>query len=207
MPTALTVVLATLAVLVAIVGRLYLRARALRPEVYRKLALGDLQPFLRSWGVWLDNRGDILVRHEKVDGTVQFRKHLYKRQPNVLVFRYRNSDDSRRSFPVVRAALEEAKIDYEPELTRRTRKPRAVAVALDVRDVLMPAAALRLIDIVFGALGARTPEFLVWCEGPFQAVPDRDSIPLIAPIAARRAGFRVGVALGRLVRTVRIPRS
>ncbi len=117
------------------------------------------------------------------------------------------ADDSRRTFPIVRAALEEAKIDYELELTRRTRGPRAVAVVLDGRDVLMPAAALRLIDVVFGALCARTPEFLIWCEGRLQAAPDSDSIPLIAPIAAQRAGFRVGVALGRLVRTVWPPAS
>lgn len=178
--------------LLGVVGWLYLRARALRPAVYRNLALGDLQPFLRSWGVWLGNRGEILVRHERADGTVQFRKQLYKRRPNAIVFRYRNADDSRRNFPVVRAAFEEAKIVYELELTRRTRRPRAMAVALDARDILMPAAALRLIDTGFGALGARTPEFRIWCERRLQAAPDRDSIPLIAPIAARRAGFRVG---------------
>src|SRR5207249_9928865 len=107
----------------------------------------------------------------------------------------------------VRAALEDAKLDYELARTRRTRRPRAVVVVLDARDVLMPAAALRLIDVVFGALCARPPEFLIWCEGRLQAVPDSDSIPLVAPIAAQRAGFRVGVALGRLVRTVWPPAS
>jgi len=208
MSIALTIVVTVLAVLGGVVGRAYLRARALRPAVYHNLSLADLDPFLRSWAVWLGNRGEILVGHERADPIVHFRKRTYKRRPNVLFFRFRNADESRRSFPGVRAALDAARVDYDLERTRRTRQPRALVVALDPGDVLMPAAAIRLIDIVFGALQAgTTPGFLIWSEGPFQAVPDRENVPLVAPIAARRAGFRMGVALGRILRAILLPRS
>jgi hypothetical protein len=197
----------TIIAVLIVVGRLYLRARALSPAVYRNLSLEELQPFFRSWGVWLGNRGDILVGHARVAGIVQFRKHVYKRQPNTLVFRYRNVDDSRRNFPVVHAAFDAAKTAYDLELTRHTRRPRAVAVALDARDVLMLAAAVRLVATAFGALGAHTPEFLIWCEGRVQAVPDRAGILMIPEVAARRAGFRLGVALARILRWVWVPRT
>jgi hypothetical protein len=208
MSMTLAIIASILVVIGGVLARLYIRARALGPAVYRNLSLADLEPFLRSWGAWLGNRAEILVRHENADPTVHFRKHLYKRRRNILVFRYRNADDSRRSFPVIRAAFDAARVDYELELTRRTRQPRALTVALDPGDVFMPAAASRLIGIVFGALDAgTTPGFLVWCEGRFQATPDRANVPLIPHIAAHRAGFRMGIALGRLVRRVKLLRS
>jgi hypothetical protein len=202
MSIALTIVAVALTALLGVIGRLYLRARALSPAVYRNLGLGDLQPFLRSWGIWLGDRANILIGHERATGTVQFRKHVYKGRANTLVFRYRNADDSRAGFPAVRTALDRANVDYELELTKRTRRPRAVAVTLNARDVLTPAAAIRLVDTAFGALGASTPEFFVWCEGRLQAAPDSDGIALIPHIAARRAGFRIGVVVGRLWRSV-----
>jgi len=208
MSTALTIVAIVLAILGGVVGWAYLRGRARGPAVYRNLSLTDLEPFLRSWGAWLGNRGEMLVRHQGAEPSVHFRKRTYKRRRNVLLFRYRNADESRRSFSVVRAALEGARVDHEVELTRRTRQPRALVVALDPGDVLVPAAAMRLINTVFAALRVDTTSgFLVWPEGRFQAKPDRENVPLIAPSVARRAGFRMGVALGRLVRAVQPPRS
>jgi hypothetical protein len=208
MSIALAIVAVVLAILGGVVGWAYLRARAVGAAVYRNLSLTDLEPFLRSWGAWLGNRGEILVRHEGVEPIVHFRKCTYKRRRNVLLFRYRNADESRRTFSVVRAALEGARVDYEVELTHRTRQPRALVVALDPGDVLMPAAATRLIDTVFTALHVgTTPGFLVWSEGRFQARPDRENVPLIAPSGGQRAGFRMGVALGRLVRGIQLPRS
>jgi len=207
MSRAFTFVAIVLAVLVAVVGWAYLRARALRPAVYRHLSVADLAPFLRSWAVWLGNRGDIFVGREGTEAIVQFRNRTYRRRPNILFFRYRNADGSRRSFPVVRAALDTAGVDYQLELTPRTRQPRALVVPLDPGDVLMPAAATRLIDIVFGALPKSTePGFLIWSVGPFQRTPDREEVPLVAPVVARRAGFRVGVVLGKIVRAVLLPR-
>ena len=208
MSIALTIVAVVLLILGSVIGWMYVRARALGPAVYRDLSLADLEPFLRSWGAWLGNRGEILVRHKDAEPIVHFRKRTYRRRPNVLLFRYRNADESRGSFSVVRAALETAGVDHEVELTRRTRQPRALVVALDPSDVLMPAAATRLMDSVFRALQVDAMTgFLVWCEGRFQARPDRENVPLVAPSAAQRAGLRMGVALGRLVRAVQLSRS
>src|SRR5215475_13890902 len=106
MSIALTFGAAVLILLGGFGGGMYLRAHALRPAVYRNLSLADLQPFLRSWGVWLGDRGEILVRHERTGPIVHFRKCTYRRRRNVLLFRYRNADESRRSFSIVRAALE-----------------------------------------------------------------------------------------------------
>jgi len=167
-----------------------------------------LSHFFAVGGAWLGNRGEILVRHKDAEPIVHFRKRTYRRRPNVLLFRYRNADESRGSFSGVRAALETAGVDHEVELTRRTRQPRALVVALDPSDVLMPAAATRLMDSVFRALQVDAMTgFLVWCEGRFQARPDRENVPLVAPSAAQRAGLRMGVALGRLVRAVQLSRS
>ena len=76
----------------------YVWVRGPRPTVYRHLGLTELEPFLRSWGAWLANRGVILVRHQDGEPTIQFRKRCYRRRGNVLVFRYRNAGDSRRTF-------------------------------------------------------------------------------------------------------------
>jgi hypothetical protein len=158
--------------------------------------------------VWLGNRGEILVRHKDVEPIVRFRKCTYRRRPNVLLFRYRNADESRRSFSIARAALEAAGVDHDVELTRRTRQPRALVVTLDPSDVLMPAAATRLLATVFRALQVDAiAGFLIWTEGRFQSKPDRENVPLIAPSNAQRAGFRMGVALGRLVRAVQLSRG
>src|SRR5262249_51092250 len=158
-----TIVAAALILLGGFVGRMYLRAQALRPAMHRNLSLPDLQPFLRSWAIWLGNRGEILVRHEGTNLIVHFRKRTYKHRHNVLFFRYPNVDERRGSFPIVHAALEAAGVPYEIERTRGTRKPRALVVALDPADVLMPAAATRLVDTVFTALGVgATPGFLIW---------------------------------------------
>ena len=208
MSIALTIVAVVLLILGGVIGWMYLRARALGPAVYRDLSLTDLEPFLRSWGTWLGNRGEILVRHKDAEPIVHFRKRTYRRRPSVLLFRFRNADESRGSFSVVRAALETAGVGDEVELTRRTRQPRALVVALDPCDVLMPAAAARLMDTVFRALQVDPMAgFLVWSGGRFQSKPDRENVPLIAPSAAQRAGFRIGVALGRLVRAVQLSRS
>lgn len=205
---ALTIVAVVLLVLCSVIGWMYLRARALGPAVYHDLSLTELEPFLRSWGAWLGNRGEILVRHKNAKPIVHFRKRTYRRRPNVLLFRYRNADESRGNFSVVRTALETAGVDHEVELTRRTRQPRALVVALDPSDVLMPAAATRVLRIVFGALQVDAMAgFLVWSEGRFQPRPDRANVPLIAPSAAERAGFRMGAALGRLVRAVQLSRN
>src|SRR4029434_9297757 len=117
MSIALTIVAAVLLILGSVIGWMYLRARALGPAVYRDLTLTDLEPFLRSWGAWLGNRGEILVRHKDAEPIVRFRKRTYRRRPNVLLFRYRNADESRDSFSVVRAALETSGVGYEVELT------------------------------------------------------------------------------------------
>ena len=97
MSIALTIGGVVLAILAGLVGWAYLRARALGPAVYRDLGLTDLEPFLRSWGVWLANRGEILIRHEGAAPIVHFCKRTYRRRPNVLFFRYRNADESRRT--------------------------------------------------------------------------------------------------------------
>jgi hypothetical protein len=205
---ALTIAAAVVLAFGGVIGWMYLRARALGPAVYRDLSLTDLEPFFRSWGVWLGNRGEILVRHKDAEPIVHFRKRTYRRRPNILLFRYRNADESRGSFSVVRAALETAGVDHEVELTRRTRQPRALVVPLDPSDVLMPAAATRLLNTVFRALRVDAMAgFLVWSEGRFQPRPDREDVPLIAPSAAQRAGFRMGVALGKLARAVQLSRS
>jgi hypothetical protein len=208
MSIVVTIVAAVLLSLAGVIGWMYLRARAFAPAVYRDLSLTEIEPFLRSWGVWLGNRGEILVRHKDVEPIVRFLKRTSRRRSNVLLFRYRNADESRGSFSIVRAALETAGVDHEVELTRRTRQPRALVVALDPSDVLMPAVATRLVATVFGALQVDAiAGFLIWTEGRFQARPDRENVPLIAPSAAQRAGFRMGVALGRLVRAVQLSRS
>jgi hypothetical protein len=72
----------------------------------------------------------------------------------------------------------------------------------------MPAAATRLLATVLKALQVDAiTGFLIWTEGRFQAKPDRDNVLLIPPSSAQRVGFRMGVALGRLLRAVQLSRS
>ena len=207
MSTLSIVAAATLTAFLIVVGLLYLNAQTGRPAVYHNLSLVELQPFLRSWGAWLSNRGVIQIGHPKVTGTAQFRKCIYKRQPNTLVFRYRNADDSRRNFPVIQASFDAAKIAYNIELTRSTRKPRALEVVLDPVDVFMPTAATNLIATVFGSLGVQTPNYFIWSEGRVQSSGDRADIPMIPNVVAMRAGYRVSATIARIQRLFQSPVS
>jgi hypothetical protein len=174
---------------------------ASRPALYECGSPAELEGYIRSWGRWLDDRGRIVVRHPPSGVEIEFRKRRYRSRPDVLLFRYRNDQAGRKYFACVKSAFDSAGISYDLELTPKLHRPRAVVVALDPRDVFTPIGASRLVMVAFGSEDDRPVAGLqVFCEGRMRREIEEPTVDLIAYQQARRAGFRFGYRIGRLLR-------
>ena len=176
------------------VGWRVLAIRGLQPAEYPIRTAEELEPYVRSWGQWLE-QGRIMVRNPTNEATVEFRKFRYKTRPDALVYRYRNADATRHSFNAVRDRLGAQRVVYELERTQKRQQPRALAIRFDSDDVFTPAAAARLLHLTFGD---PLPELLVSCVGRFRLSPDAPTVKIIPSTRAGRSGFSLGLVLGRL---------
>lgn len=179
--------------LVLLVLWVQLGIRSVQPAVYPLSTVAEAEPYLRSWGQWLEERGKIVVQHTGSGAEVEFRKHRYKTRPDVLVFRYRNADATRASFAEVQSCFDSDGVEYHMEHTKKQRRPRALAVALDPADVFTPVAAVRLLSLALGA----DAEVRVFCQGRIRGASDRPAVALIPPTRGQKAGFRIGRSIGR----------
>jgi len=175
---------------------------AVRPVVYENLAVQDLAGYVRSWGPWLADRARIVVRHARTDAEVELRRQRFSTQPDKIVFRVRHIDATKKHFPTIQRALENAPVSYELELTPKRREPRAIAVALAAEDIHTPAAAVKLIERAFGAIGALEPGFRVQVEGQMRKAPDGPVVPLIPWRQDHAGGYRLGETIGRAVKRI-----
>ena len=166
---------------------------------YALASPGEIEPFIQSWGAWLDARGRIVLRHPHTGAEAEFRKERYRRGPDILRFRFRNADAGRPHFARVRKAFETAHTPYHIDLTRKRRGPRALTVGLEIGDVYTPAAAARLAELAMGALAPGQPFAAeVFCEGRLRPSGDAPAVRLIPITEARRRGYRFGARLGRV---------
>ena len=181
--------------LLLLVGWGQLNARGSRPALYKVRSSADVEPFVRSWGQWLDERGRIVIRHPVSGAEAELRKRRFKTRPDVLLFRYRNADANKGTFEEIRARFDREEIEHELERTRRQNRPRALVVALDPDDVFTPVAAVRLLNVT---LGPADTELQVFCEGGMRSGEDVPAIAKIPPTQAYRAGYEFGSRVGRL---------
>jgi hypothetical protein len=159
-------------------------------------AASEIEPFVRSWGQWLETRGRIVVRQSTSGAEAEFRKKRFKTRAEVLIFRYRNADSSGEHFEEVRSRFDREGVEYGLERTRKQARPRAIAVSLDPADVFTPIAASRLLTLSFVECGSGLQ---VICQGRFRRAPDAPSVRKIPPNRAYRAGSIVGRWLARLL--------
>jgi len=191
-----------LAVVAALITVAQFNLWALRPVVYENLAVQDLATYVRSWAPWLADRSRIVVGHTRTDAAIELRKHRFATEPDKIVFRVRNADANRKYFQTIQGALDNARVPYDVELTPKRRQPRAIAVALPADDVHTPAAAIKLVERAFDAVGAREPSFHVYCEGQMRNAPDTPTVPLIPWRQDHAGGYRLGETIGRAVKRI-----
>jgi hypothetical protein len=191
-----------LVLILAVVLRAQLNVWGGRPVTYPDLELDQITAYVRSWGPWLEERGRIVIRHAGTDVEAELRKHRFATRPDVLILRVRNADTNKSHFEVIRNAFDAARISYELETTAKTHQPRAISIPLVADDLHAPAAARRLLEEVFNAVGIRSRGFMVHAEGSMRRVPDAPTIPLIPWRQDQRAGYLVGERLGRAVKRI-----
>jgi hypothetical protein len=165
-----------------------------------------LEPFIRSWAQWLDDGGRIVVRDVPSGAEFEYRKLRFATRPDQLVFRFRNADSTRPFFAKVRAALDREGVEYELELTPKTKKPRAMAVSFDPSQVLTPLVAVGLAKHALRAMGGESQRGLqVRVDGRLRREPDVPAIDLINVSESYRQSHAFGVRLGRLIRRLARP--
>ena len=153
---------------------------ATRRGTYELDSPDALEPYLRSWGQWLDERGRIVVRDVVTQAEFEFRKFRYATRPDQLVFRFRNADSTRPFFANLRAVLDRERVEYELELTPKTKQPRAIAVALDPSEVFSPLVAVGLAKQALAAIGGDPQRRIqVRADGRLRRAPDVPSVALV----------------------------
>ena len=182
-------------VLLLLIGWGQMNARGRQPAVYTVRSSAEVEPFIRSWGQWLDERGRIVVRHSVSGVEAEFRKRRYRRRKDVLLFRFRNADANWGTFEEVRARFHTEGVAHELERTQKQNRPRALVVALDPDDVFTPVAAVRLLNV---ALSAADSKLHVYCEGRLRSGKDIPLVAMLPRTTAHRAGFEFGSRIGRL---------
>ena len=173
------------------------------PAEYHGVSFEQLQRYFADWADHVGERRDILVGTPEIPNLIQFRKKHYKTRPDLLLFRFRNADQSKQYFSAVVAALEQHEVGFRIEETRKRRAPRAAVVELDASDVLLPSAAAHLCRVALSAIGHTEESGVsVCCTGLH---PDFDlRVQKVIPTTrGEYAGWRLGYLIGSVVRGLR----
>ncbi len=173
------------------------------PAEYHGVSFQELQRYFASWVTHVGERRDILVGTPDIPNLIQFRKKDYKTRPDLLLFRFRNADQSKQYFSGVVAAFEQQEVAFHIEKTRKRRAPRAAIVELDTSDVLLPSAAAHLCRVALSATEhSEESGVSVCCTGLH---PDFDPrVQRVIPTTrGEYAGWRLGYLIGSAVGSLR----
>jgi hypothetical protein len=161
---------------------------------------GTAELLLASWFAWLGDRAAVTIAPAGESVAAELRIRRWKSRADLVLFRWRNADETRESFARVREWFEADRNAFELELTPRTKQPRALAVALAAEDVFTPAAAVGLANRAFAAAGLRPPRrYDLTCTGDVLREGTRP-VALVPQDPAYEAGRSIGRALGGGVR-------
>lgn len=149
------------AIPVVILGILLLFALFSRPRKYRNVSYQALPALLRELAAPLHSRGTIYLGHAEVEGVIWIRLRRYKTRPDQLQFRFRNTDETRRPFNQVTTALEREGVDFEMELTRLRKRPRAAVIAFDATQATSYSGLAHAARVCFEAMGETQDDKLV----------------------------------------------
>jgi len=181
-----------LGVLALALGFLISLARATSPTHYYLRSFVELQRYFAVWAPLLDERGDIFVGVPGLTDLIQFRKKRFKSRPDELIYRFRNSGRPKRFFDDAVKVLTSIGTDFELELTKKRRFPRAAIIRLTAEDVLMPSEAVRLCEATFAGLGrGHRDGIVVHCSGRFRSDVELSGLEEIpsCPADVGRYGF------------------
>jgi hypothetical protein len=180
------------------------RGRGLMHGGYAQLACDDLdratvELLLASWFAWLGDRAAITIAPAGERQAAELRIRRWKTRPGVVLFRWRNADETRASFHRVHESFRAAHARFDLELTPKTKKPRALAITLDADDVFSPAGAVGLANRAFAAAGfPGCTRYDLTCAGPVLRKGTRPCA-LIPQSRAYQAGSAIGRVLGRII--------
>jgi hypothetical protein len=102
------------------------------------IPLEEAAALVRSWGAWMEPGGVVRIAHTPTVNEAEFRKRRRGVAKGYMVFRLRNDGVSRSHFGAVLTRFQAAGVQYELELTPKLRRQRAIRVALDVPQELVP---------------------------------------------------------------------
>ena len=157
---------------------------------------------IRNWAHVLADRGKVQIGLSDVDNYIELRKRCWKKRPHLLMFRYRNSDITRKHFAAVKQRFDSAGIEYDMALTRKKQRPRAIEIPFDPYDVHTPRAILNLASHAFGAEVENMQHFDLSCQGTIRSDVEEQSLEVYIPPEAYEAslGYRIGYSVGSAVR-------
>lgn len=176
------------------------RGTGLKHGDYAHVACDDLdraavERLLASWFAWLGDQARITIAPAGETLPAELRVRRWKTRRDLVLFRWRNADETRESFDRVRESFEADHARFDLELTPKTKQPRALVIALDADDVFSPAGAVGLANRAFAAAGfPACARYDLACSGP---VSRRITRP--APLIPQTRGYRVGSSIGRVL--------
>ena len=119
---------------------------------YSNLPRAEVERLLRIWFAWLQDKTRIHVQPIGHDLSAELQIRRWETRPDLVVFRWRNSDNTRASFSRVSEQLRKTYPEATIEMTQRNR-PRALILSSVLNDTLAPLWAMGLAAAAFEAAG------------------------------------------------------
>jgi hypothetical protein len=167
---------------------------------YAHVACDDLdraavELLLASWFAWLGDHSRITIAPAGEAQSAELRIRRWKTRRDLVLFRWRNADETRESFNRVHESFEADHARFEIEQTPKTKKPRALVITLDADDVFSPAGAVGLANRAFAAAGlAGWTRYDLTCAGPVLRKGTRP-----CPLIPQTRGYQFGNSIGRVI--------
>ena len=128
-------------------------------------------------------------------------KSVYRNKPSTLDILIRSGSIGRDQLEEIKTSLSAAGYDPKVSFTSKKKLLRRVVVPLNIEDVFMPVTGLNVIQSVASALRLSWPCRLTIGYTPDSANPDLPG-QLVYRDTYTTAGYRVGYAVGKLLRKI-----
>lgn len=174
---------------------------------YSGLERVQVEALLACWFAWLDDRAAVTISLSGQPLSAELRIRRWRTRPDQVHFRWRNADATRAAFSRVCEAFQAAQLQFEVELTPKTKQPRALVIALAADDVFGPASVVGLVNRAFAAAGLPTGDrYDLACSGRVLRDATR-RLELVPQSRAYTTGRSLGAIAAPWFRWVRLALS
>ena len=146
-----------------------------KPKAHKKVGYSDLPPLLNEWAKTMAANAVLHIKHMNSDFSVEFRKKEYKSRPDTLLFRFRNSDSTKKYFPKILSHFQNNGIQHDLELTKKRKTHRAMVVTLEIGDESTAERGAELVEEAFKAAGFNADgELMVHSVGQMSSAYEKE---------------------------------